>query len=381
MTSDPSDRYVVTTHFGQTSSFNDSEYYLDLLDLDSPPASSSAVVQFVTGRLVPVLFCIISLTGIVGNAIVIVVALSDHLTRNTTNVLIANLAIADLIFIVVCVPFTAVLYAVSSWPFGMAWCKIYQYLINATAYTSVYTLVLMSLDRYLAVVHPVRSLSLRTERNAYAVSGTLWTLVLLFNVPVLLESEQFDYPYEDEVRSTCINVRIFEELTYGRVFYGCFFAFAYALPLASISLLYGLMLRGLIQGSGQARRNPGSDRKRCNRRVTRLVVVVVVVFALCWLPLNLVMVIQYSASNPFENAAVIIPVKVLATCLAYLNSCVNPILYAFLSENFRRTFRKVLGVRGGRTKCVEPSDRVSKHPVQSTNRMKELISMDPIPIR
>jgi hypothetical protein len=58
-----------------------------------------------------------------------------------------NLALADLLFIVFCVPFTATDYSLPSWPFGGVWCKIVQYLVIVTAYASVYTLVFMSIDR------------------------------------------------------------------------------------------------------------------------------------------------------------------------------------------------------------------------------------------
>jgi allatostatin receptor len=90
--------------------------------------------------------------------VVLVVAANQQM-RSTTNLLIINLAMADLLFIVFCVPFTATDYVLPFWPFGDAWCKIVQYLIVVTAYASVYTLVLMSLDRFLAVVHPITSMS------------------------------------------------------------------------------------------------------------------------------------------------------------------------------------------------------------------------------
>jgi hypothetical protein len=90
--------------------------------------------------------------------VVLVVAANQQM-RSTTNLLIINLAMADLLFIVFCVPFTATDYVLPFWPFGDVWCKIVQYLIVVTAYASVYTLVLMSLDRFLAVVHPITSMS------------------------------------------------------------------------------------------------------------------------------------------------------------------------------------------------------------------------------
>ncbi len=94
-------------------------------------------------------------SGIIGNLLVIAVVATNHQMRNTTNVLILNLAVADLLFIVLCVPFTATDYALNRWPFGLAWCQAVQYLIYATSYVSIYTLILMSMDRFLAVVYPV----------------------------------------------------------------------------------------------------------------------------------------------------------------------------------------------------------------------------------
>lgn len=93
---------------------------------------------------------------------VLVVAVNQQM-RSTTNLLIINLAVADLFFIIFCVPFTATDYILPYWPFGDIWCKIVQYLIVVTAYASVYTLVLMSLDRFLAVVHPITSMSVSTS--------------------------------------------------------------------------------------------------------------------------------------------------------------------------------------------------------------------------
>lgn len=119
--------------------------------------------------------------GFIGNALVVVVVAANQQMRNTTNLLIINLALADLLFIVFCVPFTASDYALPFWPFGDAWCKIVQYLVIVTAYASVYTLVLMSLDRYLAVVHPITSMSIRTEANTYWAIAVTWVYPTILN--------------------------------------------------------------------------------------------------------------------------------------------------------------------------------------------------------
>jgi len=74
-----------------------------------------------------------------------------------------------------------------------------------TAYASVYTLVLMSLDRYLAVVHPIRSMTIRTVRNATGVAVLAWAIILVFNYYVLVEYEVIKYPFNGEERLACIN--------------------------------------------------------------------------------------------------------------------------------------------------------------------------------
>ena len=113
------------------------------------------VIWLLTTVVVPLAFGIIAFLGIIGNALVIVVVLTNPQMRSTTNVLILNLAFADLLFIVFCVPFTATDYVLNDWPFGLVVCQAVQYLIYVTSYVSIYTLILMSIDRFLAVVYPV----------------------------------------------------------------------------------------------------------------------------------------------------------------------------------------------------------------------------------
>ena len=105
--------------------------------------------------IVPVAFTIIAIVGIFGNALVIIVVSTNTQMRSTTNLLILNLAVADLLFVCFCVPFTATDYVLSDWPFGHVWCQTVQYLIYYTSYVSIYTIFLMSIDRFMAVVFPV----------------------------------------------------------------------------------------------------------------------------------------------------------------------------------------------------------------------------------
>jgi len=78
--------------------------------------------------VVPVLFTVIAVLGFVGNLSVIIVVVANLQMHSTTNTLIISLAVADLLFIVICVPFTAVSYAITVWPFGTAWCMVSKHI-------------------------------------------------------------------------------------------------------------------------------------------------------------------------------------------------------------------------------------------------------------
>ncbi|GFU49609.1 allatostatin-A receptor [Nephila pilipes] len=79
---------------------------------------------------------------------------------------------------------------------------------------------------------------------------------------------------------------------------------------------------------------------KSKKRVTRMVVIVVVIFAVCWCPIQIVLVLK--SVNSYVMTPMRLVGQITAHILAYMNSCVNPILYAFLSDNFRKAFHKVI---------------------------------------
>ncbi|XP_014254955.1 allatostatin-A receptor-like [Cimex lectularius] len=171
------------------------------------------LMEYIVSIVVPILFGIIIILGLIGNFLVVVVVAANQQMRSTTNLLIINLAIADLLFIVFCVPFTATDYIFPFWPFGDIWCKMVQYLIVVTAYASVYTLVLMSVDRFLAVVHPIASMSVRTEKNALTAIVVTWFFIVISNIYVIFCHGEVPYTYSPETDHTsCIFLEVHDEI-------------------------------------------------------------------------------------------------------------------------------------------------------------------------
>ena len=147
-----------------------------------------------------------------------------------------------------------------------------------------------------------------------------------------------------------------------------FFALAYVAPLSVIASTYVALLHhvrrharhssvSLVAGdSGDAaatslRRRQSTVVSRRASHVTRVLVVVVVVFAVCWLPLHVHLLVAYCGVQPARRWYEVY--RVLAHCLAYANSCMNPVIYSYVSSDFRRRFADV--VLAPRQSCQRPS--------------------------
>ncbi|MBN3289303.1 SSR5 protein, partial [Polypterus senegalus] len=126
--------------------------------------------------------CII---GLGGNTLVIHIILRYSKTESVTNIYILNLAIADELFMLG-LPFLAVQNALSSWPFGSLMCRLVMTADGINQFTSIFCLTVMSIGRFLAVVHPIRSSKWRKPQVAKAVNCTVWEVSFMVVLPVVI---------------------------------------------------------------------------------------------------------------------------------------------------------------------------------------------------
>ncbi|XP_029283247.1 galanin receptor type 1b isoform X3 [Cottoperca gobio] len=144
--------------------------------------------------IVPVVFGLIFVVGVVGNSLVILVigkvkyggvgGGSGRRSGNPTNIFILNLSVADLSFLLFCVPFQATIYSLPQWVFGAFLCRFGHYFSTVSMLVSIFTLAAMSVDRYIAVVRSKKSPCVRSRRNALAGVCVIWTLSVVCSVPV-----------------------------------------------------------------------------------------------------------------------------------------------------------------------------------------------------
>ncbi|XP_066134451.1 somatostatin receptor type 5 [Saccopteryx bilineata] len=284
--------------------------------------------------VVPVLYLLVCAVGLGGNLLVIYVVLRHAKMKTVTNIYILNLAVAD-VLLMLGLPFLATQNAVSYWPFGPVLCRLVMTLDGINQFTSIFCLTVMSVDRYLAVVHPIRSTRWRRPRVARLASAAVWAFSLLMSLPLVVFADI------QEGWDTC-NLSWPEPVgLWGAIFIIYTSVLGFFGPLLVICLCY-LLIVVKVKASGM---RVGSTRRRSERKVTRMVVVVVLVFVGCWLPFFIINIVNLAIVLPEEPAAA--GAYFFVVILSYANSCANPVLYGFLSDNFRQSFRKVLCFRKG----------------------------------
>ncbi|XP_034017223.1 opioid receptor, delta 1a [Thalassophryne amazonica] len=277
------------------------------------------------------LYSVICVVGLLGNILVMYGVIRYTKMKTATNIYIFNLALADALATST-LPFQSAKYLMSTWPFGEVLCKLIIAIDYYNMFTSIFTLTMMSVDRYIAVCHPVRALEFRTPVKAKMINVLIWVLSSAIGVPIMIMA----------VTKVAENGKIFCALKFpdpdwywDTVTKICVFIFAFVFPVLVITICYGLMILRLRS----VRLLSGSKEKDRNmRRITRMVLVVVAAFIICWTPIHIFIIVKTMVEIDKKNPFVIASWH-LCIALGYTNSSLNPVLYAFLDENFKRCFR------------------------------------------
>ncbi|XP_061674755.1 opioid receptor, delta 1b [Syngnathoides biaculeatus] len=277
------------------------------------------------------LYSLICVVGLLGNVLVMYGVVRYTKMKTATNIYIFNLALADALATST-LPFQSANYLMSTWPFGELLCKAVIAIDYYNMFTSIFTLTMMSVDRYVAVCHPIRALDFRTPAKAKIINICIWILSSVIAVPVMIMAVtrvtgkgnvdcRIIFPQPDWYWDTVTKI--------------CVFIFAFLVPVLVITVCYGLMILRLKS----VRLLSGSKEKDRNlRRITRMVLVVVAAFIICWTPIHIFIIVRTIVKIDNKNLLVMASWH-LCIALGYTNSSLNPVLYAFLDENFKRCFR------------------------------------------
>ncbi|KAM4694613.1 somatostatin receptor type 4-like [Discoglossus pictus] len=294
---------------------------------------SMIVIQFI--------YAIVCLIGLIGNSMVIFVILRYAKMKTATNIYILNLAIADELFML-SVPFLAASAALQHWPFGSGMCRTVLSVDGINMFTSVFCLTVLSVDRYVAVVHPLRAARYRRPTVAKMINICVWIVSLLVISPILIFADTM--PSNNGV--VVCNL-IWPHPTWSAMFVIYTFLLGFFLPVVAICLCYILII---IKMRAVALKAGWQQRKKSEKKITRMVLMVVTVFVICWMPFYIVQLLNLFL--PHMDATI----NHISIILSYANSCANPILYGFFSDNFKRSFQRIVCFRWIENGNDEPVD-------------------------
>ncbi|XP_078260430.1 C-X-C chemokine receptor type 2-like [Rhinoraja longicauda] len=324
----------MSTQMPSTAVLNGDDYF-PFPSISGP--SPCQLREFVAMKRFTAAVCgLVCLLAVIGNLLVMVVILHNRRTISSTDVFLLHLATADLLF-ALSLPFWAV-DAVWGWVFGDAMCKVVNMLQEVNFYSGILLLACISVDRYLAIVCPARSHGHGRPWMVKLACAAVWLSALLLSLPVLYKGEFYDIETD---RSVCNEEHDGDfdkpwkvSTKFSRLVIG------FLLPLATMGFCYTMTVWRLCQTKGFQK-----------QKAMKVIVAVVLAFLACWLPYHLTMTVdmllrlgRIRFTCPMRDH---LDRALLATqCLAFLHSCVNPVLYAFIGVKFRKNLANLFTSKG-----------------------------------
>ncbi|XP_060113676.1 chemerin-like receptor 1 [Heteronotia binoei] len=272
------------------------------------------------------------LSGVVGNGLVIFIT-GFYMKKTVNTIWFLNLAIADFTFTFF-LPLNIVYLALGfHWPFGEAMCKFCSTTVLVNLHASVYFLMIISVDRCISVRYPVWARNHRTIRLASFVALGVWILALALSSPNL----QFRKTVRDRDSVWCHREFSSDEeqaKTIHRAVVISQFILTFAVPFSVIAVCYGVIVLQLKS-------------ERLTSKPFKVITAVIVAFFVCWFPYHVLAFLKVQAAEDHTLSPLITVGAPLISSLAFVNSCLNPILYIFMGRGIKqRLKRSILSIFG-----------------------------------
>lgn len=310
-----------------TENFDD--YYRFTEDSPGTPCNNGNTKAF-SEVFLPTLYSIVFIIGFIGNGLVVWVLIRYRQKSNMTDVCLFNLALSDLLFLV-SLPFWAH-GAIDEWIFGKFMCHTITGLFMIGLYGSIFFMVLMTLDRYVIIVHAHSIFSRnRSPKMGLILASFVWILSLFASLPNIIFAKEDN---KTSVKTVCGSD--FPEGTAWMSFtYLQMNLLSLIIPLIIMSFCYSRIIPTLLSIKSQKR-----------HKVIRLILAVVAVYFIFWTPYNIVMFLMFLQGKGYLFSCEMHNNLSLAMqwveTIALSHCCLNPIIYAFAGQKFRGAVLKVL---------------------------------------
>ncbi|XP_029476031.1 neuropeptide Y receptor Y8a isoform X2 [Oncorhynchus nerka] len=277
--------------------------------------------------------------GLLGNVGLVFIIGRQKELRNVTNILIANLSCSDILMCVVCLPVTVIYTLMDRWVLGEALCKVTPFVQCVSVTVSIFSLVLIALERHQLILHPTGWSP--AAGHSYLAVGLTWLVACLISLPFLSYNILTDDPFQNltlpanPFRDHVICMEKWPTDRHRLAYTTFLLLFQYCVPLLLVLLCYLRIFLRLRRRRDMVERIRNA---RGAQRINAMLAAIVAAFALCWLPLNVFNTI-------FDWHHQVLPAcqhdALFSAChlTAMASTCVNPVVYGFLNSNFQKELK------------------------------------------
>ncbi|XP_058471613.1 B2 bradykinin receptor [Solea solea] len=283
----------------------------------------------------PVYILLIMALGIVLNVFVLMVFLFHKKPCTVAEIYLSNLAVSDLV-LMCCLPFWAVnIYNDFDWPFGLFLCKAVNLGIKLNVNGSVYFIVLISIDRYMALVHPMSQGRMRRPKYAKLACVLMWGFGFILSLPTVIFRE-VKYLPEYGVTACFLD---YQNDALQLILDGMLIISGFVIPISiilfcTVKITQSLKIQAVERFSAE----------KTEQRATTLILVVLLAFLICWVPFHVVTTLEVLLKAEILKGCrlwdIVDICNQLFTYLGFSNSVLNPLLYVIVGKNFRKKARE-----------------------------------------
>ncbi|KAI1893638.1 hypothetical protein AGOR_G00125770 [Albula goreensis] len=298
---------------------------------------------FPKSTLIPVtIVCLLLfLVGVTGNTMTILIIQRFKDMKTTTNLYLSSMAVSDLL-IFLSLPFDLYrLWKYMPWVFGEVVCRLSHYINEGCTYATILHITALSIERYLAICFPLKAKVVVTKQRVKYIILALWAFALLSATPMLVlvgvEYENDTHP--DYNMSQCKHTAYAVKSGLMRTMIWVSTAYFFC-PMFCLVFLYGSIGRKLWRSKNDLHGPNALSRERSHKQTVKILAVVVLAFAVCWLPFHIGRNL-FTHVDDYHTAKLSQNFNVASMVLFYLSASINPVLYNLMSRKYRAAARRL----------------------------------------
>ncbi|XP_077429822.1 proteinase-activated receptor 4-like isoform X2 [Vanacampus margaritifer] len=297
-----------------------------------------------TTLYLPALYLLALAAGLPANLLALWI-LAFRSKRLPATVLLINLTAVDSLLLLA-LPFRiAYHFRGNHWDLGEPLCRTVTAVFYGNMYGSVLCLALVALDRYVALVHPFGARSLRGRRTSLQMTAAVWVAVAAAMLPLLMSQQTYALDRPDI--TTCHDaLPQREQENFFLPYFAALFTLGFLLPFAVIVFCHCGVLRALlVEGERYA-------------HAVRVTLLVLLVFVVCMLPSNVLLLLTYAADGHGAGQDVYVP-YMLSLAVSTFSSVADPFIFYYVSADFRDKAKSALCGRRGAPPTARPPNKAS----------------------